>query len=155
VHHWRNPRVPLRSSCRELRPDAFNSSIRPLVHHRSTIFFSAPANFVFSSELYSLFSKSFLCFSPHVATQPISLSPSPCVPFHPHHALPSSGRRGSAGRRLCGPARPWPTAEPPLVRVAPLLPAHGDCRRGGWRRMRFFKITPGIFENRVQKICLF
>jgi hypothetical protein len=48
MRHWRNLRVPLRVSRQELRPGAFDLSIRPPVRRQSTDFSSAPANFVFS-----------------------------------------------------------------------------------------------------------
>jgi hypothetical protein len=35
VQRWRNPRVPLCSSCLDLRPSAFHSSIRPSIHRQS------------------------------------------------------------------------------------------------------------------------
>jgi hypothetical protein len=75
----RNPRVPLHSSRRELRPGAFDSSIRLTVHPQSTILCSAPARVVFSGEppplLYLVF-LSFLRF-PSVHGLPLPPLPSP------------------------------------------------------------------------------
>jgi hypothetical protein len=132
-------------SRRELRPGAFNSSIRPPVHHQSTDFSSAPANFIFSGEPPPLLHLGFFSFLhfPVCAegplpslTSPIGGAPSPfsppgaarppARPLHTHArlALPS-GRHGPLRRRPPTPcAQPSPYAPPPLS-----LPCHGERRR--------------------------
>jgi hypothetical protein len=86
VRHLWNPRVPLRSSHRELRPRAFDSSIQPPVHRQSTDFFSAPANFVFSGESppllelcssFFFFPRAGALFPPHPLSLPWRRHPLP------------------------------------------------------------------------------
>jgi hypothetical protein len=63
VHRRWNPRVPPRSSRRELRPGAFNFSIRLTVRLQSANLCLAPTNFVFSGEPPPLLHRGFLHFS--------------------------------------------------------------------------------------------
>jgi hypothetical protein len=136
MRRWQNPRVPLHSSRRELRPDAFDSSIRLLIRRQSTIFFLTPANFVFSRELAPLFSEPFLHFSPCVAAQFPSLfrTLSPHVPPPPHCAPPTAEatamtRPPSPLASAVAAVLAWPTgahttpAPRPGLRPSPLPPA--------------------------------
>jgi hypothetical protein len=115
VRRCRNPRVSLHLSRRELRLVAFDSSIRPSVRHQSMIFFSAPANSVFSCEPPSIVvHKVSPFFVPIRATpfSPLSLSlhgggaPSPSFPAPraapPPTTAPSPVRSSSPGLRARG-----------------------------------------------------
>jgi hypothetical protein len=114
----RNPRVPLRSSRRELRPGAFNSSIRPTVHPQSTNLCSTPVRVVFSVEPPPLLYLGFLCFPVHTG---------PPSPF-PH--LPGGGAPSPQlppGAAPLPSLRRRPARHPPLrsLLLSPPLPSHG------------------------------
>jgi hypothetical protein len=111
---------------RELRPGAFNSLIRSSVRRQSTIFFSAPANSVFSSELPSIvFHGVSSFFSPICTTYLSPFSPYPLLPL----PCPALG----------GGARPtWPVWPP----RRPLLPR---CRLGPSSPMRRRPPLPPLF----------
>jgi hypothetical protein len=152
VRHLWNPRVPLRSSHRELRPGAFDSSIQPPVRRQSTDFFSAPANFVFSGQpppLLELCSSFFSSparglSSPSPSLFPLAAAPPPPSVLPSSVTLPPGGRRRS--RLARGDGRPDP---PPCARIPlPLLPFHGERKeKEGGRRWRFCEIPLGNFKT--------
>jgi hypothetical protein len=105
VHHRWNPRVPMCSSCQELCPGAFDSSIRPTVRPQSVDLSSALAMVSYAMSLSSIVAYGVLrfCF-PHVA---LSLSPS--------LSLTDNGvllRSSPPRRRL---ALPWPPSPFPSM----------------------------------------
>jgi hypothetical protein len=106
VRHWRNLRVPLRLSRRELRLSAFNSSIRSSVRRHSKIFFSAPPNSVFSGEPPSIFIHGVSPFSP-ICTAPLSF---------PRHTTSLSPQQAPSGGRpdRFGDSAPTPRPTRPL-----------------------------------------
>jgi hypothetical protein len=105
VRRWWNPRLPLCLSRRDLRPSAFNSSIRHPVRRQSTNFSPAPARVFFSDEFFHCCLWRFLRFLLHVRSPP---------PLFPLPAAPSCDGRGQAGT----PAR----APPPLASVGARSP---------------------------------
>jgi hypothetical protein len=117
VREQPNPRVPLRSSRRELRPGAFDSSIQLTVHPQSMNLCSAPAKFVFSGETSQLLHLGFLRFSVFSSVQgPLSLpslrlaaAPLP-LHFPPPDGAPSPSMAGGDDPSARAPLRPapWP-----------------------------------------------
>jgi hypothetical protein len=114
VRRWQNPRVQLRSSRQELRPGAFDSSIRPPIHRQSTDFSSALTRFFFPDELFHCCSWMFHCFLLHVCNPPLSLSSSPRRP-------PPAVAHGQRPRVL--PA----TSPPPSADPLPNQPSPSPC----------------------------
>jgi hypothetical protein len=130
-----NPRVPLRSSCQELRPSVFDSSIQPMVHLQSTILCSAPAR-VFSGESPPLLYLGFLRFSIFPSMQGIPLPP---LTFPGGSAPPPQGVRR--------PAPPPPPADrlgsaplrSPLLSPPPPMEVEGRGERR-WSFCNLFSV---------------
>jgi hypothetical protein len=116
-------RVPLRSSRRELRPGAFDSSIQPMVRPQSVNLCSALANFIFPNEPPPLLHLGFFRFPVSAGpSSPFALSVVPlplCFPLARRRSLPR-------GRRPRPPPPPTPLrarlARPPLRAAALLSP---------------------------------
>jgi hypothetical protein len=122
-----NPRVPLRSSHRELRP--IDSSMQLLVRYQSMILFSAPVNSVVSGELSFIVVHGVSPFFYICATPPRAFVPT----LAPRHA----------------PAVPAP-APPPAwsAFLSPLLPCHGERKKmEGGRRWCFAKKSLEYFKT--------
>jgi hypothetical protein len=144
VRRHRNPRVPLRSSRRELHPGAFDSSIRPTVRPESVNLCPAPARVLFSGEpSTNVVHRNFSFLSP--PRSPSVSSPSPLFSWRqrplpllppPHGASAAAAWRGTALRAGApmhpldptralprGPWAPRPPSRrlvsPPPLRVAP------------------------------------
>jgi hypothetical protein len=133
VRRRQNPRVPLCSSCRELRPSAFDSSIRPTFCPQSANLCLTLANCVFSNEPPPLLNIGFLRFFVfpfvHGPFLP-SLSPLAAAP-HPRRSPPPRGgpqpppavarapcharAAGSAGSALPHARNPLLSPTPPWV----------------------------------------
>jgi hypothetical protein len=134
-HKW-NTRVPLRLSHRELRPSAFDSSIRPTVRSQSTFFFSAPVRFsslvspstIVAPRVLHFFDSHYNSASPSLpspstaaACPPLSPSlglprrrhPPASTPARPPPPLPARWRLGSAPLR---PPLPLPLPFLTMVR---------------------------------------
>jgi hypothetical protein len=109
-----NPRVPLRSPRRELRPGVFNLSIRPTVHPQSMNLCSVLVRVVFSDEPPLLLYLGFLCFL--VCAGPPS--PSPHLPRVTPLPLNFPPPLGPAPLAATGSASPC--SAPPLP-----SPSHG------------------------------
>jgi hypothetical protein len=147
----RNPIVPLCLSRRELRPSAFDSSIRPTVHPQPTFLCLAPARVIFSGEPPPLLYLGFLRvlrFPVHTgppspsSTLPRRWRPSP-LRFHPRGPLPSLARAPRPplrpplrARATCGRACGGRLVPPPCVAPSPHPPpsmVERNENRGGRR----------------------
>jgi hypothetical protein len=106
----RNPRVRLHLPCQDLRPGAFNSSIRPTVLHQSANLFSAPTRVSSPVSLSSIVVHGVLCFCfPRAA--PLSLSSTAAELSCARRARPAGSRPTSS-----------PCAWPPSLPSPPSLP---------------------------------
>jgi hypothetical protein len=132
----RNPRVPLCSSRRELRPGAFDSSIRSIVHPQSKILCSATARVVFSGEpsplLYLWFLHVLRFSSVQGLPLPHLLSPGGDTP--PSLVPPPRGG-GRTGRPAWPQRSPLPSSPPMVERKE---------KRGG-RRWKFCNLAHVLF----------
>jgi hypothetical protein len=149
----------LRVSRQEICPDAFDSSIRPVVRCQSMDFSLAPANFVFSGEPPPLLHKGFLRFSiflvragpplpsltsPNGGAPLPLLAPSVRLPRPKavradggRRALPR-GRLGPLQQRRSPPSPSQPGRPFPCARHPPLSLAWKFCKKtlGGFETVR-------------------
>jgi hypothetical protein len=119
VHHRRNPRVPLRSSRREIRPDAFDSSTRPTVRPQSVFFSSTPVRLSFPVNPSSIVVHRVLhfLFPPHIPLS--SIVPPSSLGGAPPSARPAATR---CPRRCSGRPTRSSSGAPCPQRLAPALP---------------------------------
>jgi hypothetical protein len=151
VSRRRNPRVPLRSSHREIRLEAFDSSIRPTVHPQSVNLFLTLARVLFSSEPSTIVvHRNFLFLS--LPRSPSLSSPYPLFPWRRRPPPPPSPfPRGRRRQRHCAPTCPCaPTPSPTVPTRRALPPACGlptvpflaMVKEGGWGRIWNFCEKP-------------
>jgi hypothetical protein len=155
------------ASRQEIRPDDFDSSIRPLVRRQSTDFSLTPTNFVFFGDepppllsLYSSFSSP--PHNPSHAPARARDSPGGVAPFPSRFPCPTApfpsatGGNGHGSRaRALSPAGPRPHARWPVGPSLPysrlplpfLLPFHVDRKEEEGRRWCFAKIPLGNFKT--------
>jgi hypothetical protein len=136
VRRRRNPRVPLRSSRRELRPGASNLSIRPPDLRESVKLSSALARWSSPvSPSTIVVHEAFCFFVSHSRRASLSLPSSPKWRCPLPRACPSRSRRdptAASPPSACARPAPSPCTRSPL----PLLPFHGERKekKGGTRR---------------------
>jgi hypothetical protein len=154
VRRRQNPRVPLCSSCRELRPSAFDSSIRPTFCPQSANLCLTLANCVFSNEPPPLLNIGFLRFFvfPFVhgpflpSLSPLAAAPLP-LRSPPPGGAPFPPRRSRAPRAM--PVQPARPARPSPMRATPFsplpLPGLRGRRRKRRKKMEILRFSPCFF----------